>query len=183
VPQLPALRTVRLDREPESVRYVARPGLAAMPSGAGPVLGFLTLQTWTAVFLLWAMWWPAPRTTQLLVFAIGGTTLLVGLLLFVAWLLMRQYPGFVTAVLRAPFIRLTVTNHRVIWSLPWMRHPLMEIGQDRIHGGILGAVDARGRGNAAMMLVEGDPAADVDGHIHFDRLPDVRRFVEAIGGL
>ena len=48
-------------------------------------------------------------------------------------------------------------------------------------GGILGAVDRRGRGNAAMMLVPGDPAADIDGNIHFDRLPDVAGFVAALG--
>ena len=82
-------------------------------------------------------------------------------------------------MLRAPFVRLTVTSRRIVWSLPWARAPLMEIGRERVIGGILGLLDAKGHGSAAVMLVPGDPSADIDGNIHFDRLPDAMRFVAA----
>jgi hypothetical protein len=95
-------------------------------------------------------------------------------------LLLRRYPGFLLAVLRAPFVRLTVTDRRILWTLPWSRVPLMEIGRERVVGGILGQVDRRGYGNAAVILVPNDPSADIDGNIHFDRLPNVRQFLDAV---
>jgi len=62
-----------------------------------------------------------------------------------------------------------------------MKAPLMEIGRERVTGGILGVLDRRGNGPAAVMLVPGDPCADTDGNIHFDRLPDAAAFVAALG--
>lgn len=172
----------RIDAEPERAVYVARPGLAALPSGTLTLLVFAAPQTMTLSFLLWAIWWPEPGTPELRYAAWRWTVILVGSLLLVAVLLLRRYPGFLLGVIRAPFIRLTVTDRRVIWSLPWTAVPLMEIGRQRVLGGIVGMVDARGRGNAAMVLVPGDPSADIDGNIHFDRLPHVQRFVDALGG-
>ncbi|HWL46285.1 MAG TPA: hypothetical protein VNQ31_01085, partial [Sphingomonadaceae bacterium] len=64
--------------------------------------------------------------------------------------------------------------------LPGRRAPLLEIARERVIGAVLGTVDRKGRGNAAMILIPGDPSADIDGHIHFDRLPDVERFVAAL---
>ena len=95
-------------------------------------------------------------------------------------MLLRRNPGFLMGVLRAPFIRLTVTDRRVIWSMPWAKRPLMEIGRHRVIGGILGAVDHKGAGSAALVLVPGDPSADIDGNIHFDRLPAAEAFVAAL---
>ncbi|SNT13056.1 hypothetical protein SAMN06295912_14519 [Sphingomonas laterariae] len=178
--QLPVPYLRRLDAIPEHQLYVARPGLRALPSGSAIMAGCILLQLWTLTFMLWAMWWPTPQTPQLLAFAIGGTVTMLLLVALVILLLVRRFPGYALAVARAPFIRLTVTDRRVVWSLPWHRHPLMEIGRERILGGILGAVDARGRGNAAMILIHGDPAADIDGNIHFDHLPDVEKFVAAL---
>jgi hypothetical protein len=68
----------------------------------------------------------------------------------------------------------------MVWTVPWDNRPLMEIGRGRMMRGVLGSVDRKGRGNAAVQLVAGDPAADIDGHIHFDRLPHVTRFVSAV---
>lgn len=177
---LPVLVARRLDPVLERALYVVRPGLAALPSGTLAVLGFASPQIFSAYFILWAIWWPAPETRGQWTFALSGTALVVVLAVAVIWLLLRRFPGFVLGVMRAPFIRLTVTDRRVIWSLPWHHQPLLEIGRDRVVGGILGSVDRRGRGNAAMMLVPGDPSADVDGNIHFDRLPDVAGFVAAL---
>jgi hypothetical protein len=59
----------------------------------------------------------------------------------------------------------------------------MEIGARRIAGGILGPTNRRGTGSAAMILYEGDPAADFDGNIHFDQLPDAAGFVAALRGM
>ena len=177
---LPVLYTRRLDPQPERSLYVARPGLRAMPAGSLIMAGCVALQGWTLSFLLWAMWWPKPQTPRLMAFAIGGTVVLALLVLLVILLLLRRHPGFLLGVARAPFIRLTVTDRRVVWSLPWHRLPLMEISRDRILGGIVGMVDSKGAGNAAMILVHGDPAADIDGNIHFDRLPDVEKFVAAL---
>lgn len=179
--QLPMLVARRMDIVAEEVRYVARPGLLALPSGTLTVLLFISPQIFSAYFLLWAIWWPAPETAGAIAFAWCWTALMGGLATGIGVVLLRRNPGFALGVLRAPFIRLTVTDRRVIWSLPWARAPLMEIERDRVIGGILGAVDKRGRGNAAMMLVPGDPSADVDGNIHFDRLPDVTGFVAALG--
>jgi hypothetical protein len=166
----------------ERITYVARPGLRALPSGALAVSAFGGLQLWTMVVLLWAIWWPHPTTTGTWVFAIGTTMLLIGLAIGVLVLLLRRYPGFLLAVMRAPFVRLTVTDRRVLWTVPWSGPPLMEIGRDRILGGILGLVDAKGFGNAALVLVPGEPSADIDGNVHFDRLPRAAEFVEALRG-
>ena len=172
----------RADTVAEVTSYVARPGLRALPSGAAVIAAFAGLQSWTLIVLLWAIWWPAPISLGDYLFSIVSTTILLGLVVFVAVLLLRKYPGFVVAVLRAPFIRLTVTDRRILWNLPWAKAPLMEIGRDRVLGGILGAVDARGFGSAAVILVPGDPSADIDGNIHFDRLPDAAGFVAALRG-
>lgn len=179
--QFPILRARRLEHMPEEVRYVARPGLAALPTGTGTVLLFLSPQLFSVSVLLWAIWWPTPQSWRTIMFALFWTSFIAALAIGVAWTLLRRHPGFVLGVLRAPFIRLTVTDRRVVWTLPWERAPLLEIDRRRVTGGILGTVDKRGRGNAAMMLVPGDPSADVDGNIHFDRLPNVVRFVDALG--
>jgi len=175
---VPYLR--RLDPVPERTFYVARPGIRALPSGTAAVMFFVALQSFTLFTLLWAIWWPGPREPREYAFSIGGTALIAATVIGVGWLLLRRYPGFVTAVLRSPFIRLTVTDRRVIWNVPWAAEPLLEIGRDRVLGGILGLVDARGYGHAAMIMVPGDPSADVDGNIHFDRLPDAESFVAAL---
>ena len=96
--------------------------------------------------------------------------------------LARQNPGFLLAVLRSPFISIVVTDRRILWTLPWMGQPLMDIGHERIIGGMTGQLDKKGNGPAALMLVPGDPCADVDGNIHFDRLPDAAAFVAALRG-
>ncbi|WCT72343.1 hypothetical protein PQ455_11915 [Sphingomonas naphthae] len=177
---LPAMR--RLDRTPERLLYETRAGLGALPSGIGVMALTIAPQILALGFLFWAIWWPEPVTRTSRIFAWGCSALLVALVLGVAGLLMRRYRGFVTAVLRAPFTRIRVTDQRVQWLLPWTPTPLMEIGRHRILGGLLGPVDAKGRGNAAMVLVDGDPAADIDGNIHFDRLPHAERFVAALSG-
>jgi len=177
---VPAPYVRRMDRIAERVGYVARPGLRALPSGAFTLVAFGALQVWTMTILLWAIWWPAPISSGDWAFSLTTTGILFGLALGVFVLLLRKYPGFVAAVLRAPFIRLTVTDRRVVWSVPWNRRPLMEIGRERVLGGILGLVDRKGAGPAALMLVPGDPAADIDGNIHFDRLPDAAGFVAAL---
>ncbi len=181
-PRLPAPYMRRLDPIAEQARYIARPGIRALPSGAFALACFAGLQAWTLTILLWAIWWPAPRSTADYAFSIGSTSVLALLVAGVIALLLRKYPGFVLAVLRAPFIRLTVTDRRILWSLPWTATPLMEIGHERVLGGIVGQVDRRGNGSAAVMLVPGDPSADIDGNIHFDRLPDVAGFVAALRG-
>jgi hypothetical protein len=185
----PAARTLpvpfarRAEMIAERITYVARPGVRALPSGALALSAFAGLQLWTMVVLLWAIWWPRPTTTSGWVFSVGTTSLLVGLAIGVVILLLRRYPGFLLAVMRAPFVRLTVTDRRVLWTVPWGRSPLMEIGRERILGGILGLVDDKGVGNAALVLVPGDPSADIDGNIHFDRLPDAPGFIAALRGL
>jgi hypothetical protein len=180
-PGLPTPFMRRLTPQAEEVRYVARPGLRALPSGALAVAAFGSLQAWTLTILLWAVWWPFPLGFSDWAFSIGVTAILAALVLGVIVLLLRKYPGFAMAVIRAPFIRLTVTDRRILWTVPWGRVPLMEIGRERVMGGIVGSTDRRGAGPAAVMLVPGDPAADIDGNIHFDRLPDVAGFVLALG--
>lgn len=177
---LPVPYMRRLEPLPERTFYVARPGLRALPSGTPAVLFFLVLQSFTLSTLLWAIWWPGPRTMHQYAFSLGGTMLVASTVIAVVVMLLRKYPGFAMAVLRSPFIRLTVTDRRVVWSVPWTRAPLMEIGRERVMGGILGYVDRRGFGNAAMVMVPGDPSADIDGNIHFDRLPDAEGFVAAL---
>ena len=179
-PGLPVLHARRAYAVAERVAYVARPGLRALPSGSLAMAAFAGLQGWTLTILLWAVWWPFPLGPADWAFSLTVTAMLAALVAGVILLLLRRNPGFLLAVLRAPFIRLTVTDRRIVWSLPWSRLPLMEIGRERVMGGILGLVDRRGAGPAAVMLVPGDPAADIDGNIHFDRLPDVAAFVAAL---
>ena len=178
-PLLPALR--RMEPIPERVLYVARPGLGALPSGFGTVLLFMMPQFFSLGFLIWAIWWPAPIDMWAEAQAIGCTALLAVMLVAVGWALARRHRGFVLGVLRAPFTRITVTDRRVVWTVPWAPRPLMEISRGRVLRAVLGTVDRSGRGNAAMELIAGDPAADIDGHIHFDRLPNAAAFVAALG--
>ena len=178
---LPIPYARRLDAIAEETFYLARPGIRAIPSGAGTVTAFVGLQAFTLIGFLWAIWWPAPSSTGDYVFSISASAVLAALVLLVIWVLMRRYPGFVLAVLRSPFISLRVTDRRLLWTVPWMRAPLMEIGLDRVIGGICGMLDRHGNGPAAVILVPGDPCADIDGNIHFDRLPDAAAFVAALG--
>lgn len=178
--QLPIAYARRLDIVPEQIHYMARPGLFALPPGSLTVLLFITPQIFSALFLLWAIWWPMPSGGRRLAFALIGTAMLAGLVVGVLWFVLRRHPGFVSGAIRAPFISLTVTDRRVLWTLPWRNQPLFEIDRRRVIGGILGSVDRKGRGHAAMMLRPGDPAADIDGNIHFDRLPNAARFIDAI---
>jgi hypothetical protein len=177
---LPAPYLRRLSPLPERVFYVARPGLRALPSGAGAVAAFGTLQAFTLLVLVWAIWWPGPSSRGDYIFDLSATAVLALLVIGVFVALARRFPGFVLAVMRAPFISLSVTDRRVLWTLPWMRQPLMEIGRERVLGGIVGLLDARGNGPAAIVLVPGDPCADIDGNIHFDRLPNAEAFVAAL---
>lgn len=175
---VPYLR--RLDAVAECERYRARPGLRALPSGTFALVCFTGMQSFTLIVLLWAIWWPQPISFGDYAFSIVSTAILAVLVAGVIVLLLRKNPGFLLAVLRAPFIALTVTDRRIVWSLPWMKGPLMEIGRERVLGGIVGSLDKRGFGSAAVVLVPGDPCADIDGNIHFDRLPDVTGFVAAV---
>jgi len=177
---LPVPRIRRLDPLPERTLYVARPGLRALPSGAGAVVAFTGLPTFTLIVLLWAIWWPAPSSMSDYAFSISATAVLALLVIGVIGLLLHRFPGFLLAVLRTPFIRVAVTDRRIVWTLPWTKAPLMEIGRERVLGGILGTLDRKGNGPAALMLVPGDPCADIDGNIHFDRLPDAAAFVAAL---
>jgi hypothetical protein len=176
---LPALR--RAEQRPERILYVARAGFGALPSGSGTILVFMMPQLMSLGFLVWAIWWPYPASMHAYARAILCSFVLVGAVALVATLLIRRNRGFITAVIRAPFISITVTDRRMLWRVPWDRQPLMEIGRGRVMGGVLGTVDRKGRGNAAVELIAGDPAADIDGHIHFDRLPHVTRFETAVG--
>jgi hypothetical protein len=178
--QLPVPFMRRADRVAETTRYIARPGLRAMPSGFGAVMTFSCLLVFPLIILMWTIWWPKPSSTSDYVFAIGCSVTMALLVIGVFVALLRKYPGFLLAIMRAPFISIKVTDRRVLWTLPWMRSPLMEIGHERILGAVLGQVDRRGDGPAAMMLVPGDPSADIDGNIHFDRLPNVAAFVAAL---
>ncbi len=179
---LPVPYMRRINRVEEVTRYIARPGLRALPSGAGAFVAFGSLQFFPLVILSWAIWWPAPRSVSDYEFAIGCSLGLAALVIGVFVVLARQNPGFVLALLRAPFISITVTDRRILWTLPWMAQPLMDIGHERVLGGILGQLDEHGNGSAALVLVPGDPCADVDGNIHFDRLPDAAAFVAALRG-
>ena len=176
-PLLPALR--RAEALPERILYVARAGLGALPSGFFTVLVFISPQIFALLFFVWAIWWPYPASDQAFWRAVACTAVLASILAGVAWALARRYRGFVTGVMTAPFIRITVTDRRVLWTVPWSGEPLIEIGRQRIIRSVLGGVDRRGRGHAAIELVPGDPAADIDGHVHFDRLPRAEDFVRA----
>lgn len=164
----------------EAIRYMARPGLAALPSGTFQVGMFVLMQGFVLVIFIWAIWWPFPKSTHDWLFAILGTSLLMGLALGVLYALLRMGRGLLRGIAMAPFIRVTVTDRRVLWSLPWAREPLLEVGLARVRGAMLGEVDRRGRGAAAMLLMPGDPAADDHGYIHFDRLPRAEQFVAAL---
>jgi hypothetical protein len=177
---LPVPFARRLDPVAERTRYIARPGLRAMPSGSGAFASVAMLQFFALVILLWTIWWPEPSSRADYAFAIGCSAGIFLLMIIGAWLLLRKYPGFLLAILRAPFISISVTDRRLLWTLPWMRGPLMEIGRERVVGGIVGHLDPAGNGPAAVMLVPGDPCADIDGNIHFDRLPNARAFVAAL---
>ncbi|WP_116090838.1 hypothetical protein [Sphingomonas crusticola] len=179
---LPVPYMRRLNPIPERTFYLARPGVRAIPSGVATTAVFVSFQGFTLIMLLWAIWWPAPISTGDYAFAISCTAVLASLVIGVFLLLLRKYPGFLIAVLRSPFISLHVTDRRIMWTLPWMKAPLMEIGRERVLGGIVGMLDARGNGPAAVILVPGDPSADIDGNIHFDRLPDAAAFVAALQG-
>ena len=121
----------RIDRVAETMRYVARPGLRAIPSGSGAVMTFSLLVVFPLIILLWTIWWPHPTSVADYTFSIGCSVGLAMLVLGVLWLLIRRHPGFVLAALRAPFISIKVTDRRILWTLPWMRGPLMEIGHER----------------------------------------------------
>ena len=164
----------------ETVRYVARPGFGALPAGTGIALAFAGVQLLLFAFFLWAIWWPLPTRIGGWIFSIALSLGLFALAIGMMWVMLRGQGPLARGVLRAPFIRLTVTDRRVVWSLPWHQEPLMEIGCERIRGGLLGSVDGRGRGNAAILLVHGDYAGDADGYVHIDRLPDAAGFVEAL---
>jgi len=177
---LPVPFVRRLDPIAERTFYIARPGIRAIPSGAGSMTVFIGLQAFTLLGFLWAIWWPAPSSRSDWVFSISATAVLAALVLLVIWTLIRRNPGFMLAVMRSPFISIKVTDRRLLWTLPWMRQPLMEIGRERVVGAVAGALDRRGNGPAAVILVPGDPCADIDGNIHFDRLPDAAAFVAAL---
>lgn len=172
----------RLEPQPETTLYVARAGLGALPSGFLTVLVFMMPQILSLGFVLWAIWWPYPEATPEYDRALLWTAVMTGTIIAVATLLARRHRGFILAVVRAPFIRITLTDRRLLWTLPWSAEPLLEIDRRRMVRGVLGSVDRRGRGNAAIELLPGDPAADVDGHIHFDRLPAALAFVTALSG-
>ncbi len=81
--RLPVVRATRAERQhalraPEQIAYARRPGLGALPEGGGMVAAFACLQLFPMCVLLWAVWWPAPRTTGGMVFAIGCTLLIGG---------------------------------------------------------------------------------------------------------
>lgn len=165
---------------PEAVRYTARPGLAALPESMTTMLGFAALGMFPIFVFLWAVWWPYPSTPTMWAFAIGMTLLIAGIGIAVFWSLFGRRPAQILNWLLAPFMRITVTSHRVLWTLPWRRRPLFEIAGARVRGGLLGEADRAGVGAAAIMLYPGDPAGDAQGLVHFDRLPDVAGFVDAL---
>ncbi|PTQ10800.1 hypothetical protein CLG96_10385 [Sphingomonas oleivorans] len=164
----------------ERVRYVARPGLRALPAGSAAALGFAVPQLIVLAFFLWVLWSPEASTGRNLAFSLSMTVALLAVGAGVIWLLVRRNLPLLLGIVRAPFIRLTVTDRRVLWSLPWTPEPLMEIEAARIRGGIVGELDAQGRGNAVILLNPGDYAGDFDGNIHLDRLPDAAAFVDAL---
>jgi hypothetical protein len=164
----------------ERVRYVAQPGLRALPAGSGVAIGFAVPQIVVMAFFLWVLWSPEAATGRNIAFSLSMTVGLFAVGGIVVWLLLRQNSGLLSGILRAPFVRITVTDRRVLWTVPWTPEPLMEIESRRIQGGVLGEVDARGRGNAMILLVPGDPAGGFGGHVYFDRLPDAAGFVAAL---
>ena len=180
-PSFPAIVRHRPEPLPETVRYTARPGLGALPEGGGAMLGFACLQIFPIIVFLWAVWWPWPTTPTTMAFAVTVTVCIACLSGFVFWMLFGRRPRQVRGLALAPFIRLTVTDRRVLWTLPWRTAPLFEIGARRVRGGLLGEINPKGAGAAALMLYPGDPAGDLHGYVHFDRLPQVAAFVDALG--
>lgn len=167
----------------ERVLFVARPGLGALPEGAGLGVALAVPQALMCCAFLWIIWFPWPTTEAALGFDIGMTVLLCALGGGLFWRIARGQGHVAAGILRAPFVRLTVTDRRVRWTVPWRRLPLMEVGAHRILGGILGETDRRGRGTAAIMLSPGDPAGDYENRIHLDRVPDAAGFVAALARL
>lgn len=167
----------------ETVLYAARPGLGALPEGSGLWLAFALLQSLPATTFVWAMWWPAPLSAHEYARSIGGTALLLLVLVGVAWALLRRAGGSAIGVAIAPFIRLVVSDRRVLWHVPWRHDPLIQIEAGRVRGGLLGEVDRHGRGAAAIVLEPGDYAGDGHGLVHFNRLPRAAEFVAALGRL
>lgn len=165
----------------ETTLYVARPGIGALPEGAGIAIAFAIPQALMCCAFLWIIWFPWPSTERAFGFNIGMTLLLTALGGALAWKIAKGNGHVAIGIVRAPFVRLTVTDQRVVWTVPWSARPLLELDATRILGGILGDADIRGRGNAAIMLVPGDPAGDFENRIHLDRLPDVAGFVAALG--
>lgn len=178
---LPQLHARMAELRPELVRYVARPGFRALPAGTLTIIAFVSPQCFSLAVFLWAIWWPFPRSAANLDFAIASTGLFAVLAVAVTWALLRGRMPLAKGIVLAPFIRLTVTDRRLVWTLPWTTVPFFELGLERVRGAVLGPLDRRGCGNAAVLLWPGDPAADFDGAIHFDRLPQAARFVEAFG--
>ena len=167
----------------EVVRYARTPGIAALPEGGAALFGFALLQIFPILILLWAIWWPWPQTPGTMAFALICTGSLAVLSLGVLWFVVRPRLMATARTLLIPFIRLTVTDRRVTWTLPWKARPLMEIEGDRVVGGLAGPPDRRGWAPAAILLFPDDPAGDEDGMVRFDRIPDAARFVEAVRGL
>lgn len=163
--------------------YVARPGLGALPEGAGLAIGLAIPQALMCCAFLWIIWFPWPTSERALGFDIGMTLLLCALGAGLFWKIARGQGAVAAGILRAPFIRLTVTDRRVTWRVPWSSTPLLEVAAARVLGGILGDTDRHGRGPAAIILVPGDPAGDWENRIHLDRLPDAAGFVAALGRL
>jgi hypothetical protein len=144
------------------------------------MLGFAALGTFPVFFFLWAVWWPWPSTPGTWAFAVGVTIVIASLSGTVVWMLFGRRPAQVVNWLLAPFMRITVTDRRVLWTLPWLRRPLYEIEGSRVRGGVLGDADRNGEGAAAILLYPGDPAGDLQAMVHFDRLPRVAAFVDAL---
>ena len=158
-------------------------GWRRCPKGPGIAIAFAIPQLMMCCAFLWIIWFPWPRTEQALGFDIAVTLLLTALGGAIFWRITRGQGHVAIGILRAPFVRLTVTDQRVLWTVPWRTVPLLELSAERIMGGILGDATPGGRGTAAIMLVPGDPAGDYENRIHLDRLPDVAGFVAALGRL
>ena len=64
---------------------------------------------------------PPVRLALDVVATFAGLAFLVMMLIGVFVLLLRRFPGFLLAVLRSPFISISVTDRRILWTLPWMK--------------------------------------------------------------
>src|SRR5688500_14454902 len=76
-------------RPDERVRYVAQPGLRALPAGSGAALGFAIPQLLLFTFLFWAIWWPWPTRTPGLIFSLSMSFALLLVAAGVIWLMLR----------------------------------------------------------------------------------------------